>query len=265
MCGDSHRPVQRVSYKLFPHSSAVLITKSLVRVLEKVVKVLEESQTDCYDKLSVSNKPRELTKRDFADTYNVDVDHLQCMVTGISSSSLHASDPSRNSRVVVAHLLPRCADSSTKLSLGYTWDDMESIRNTVILCKGIKDAFDSKLISFVPSEKPFSNNAYKMHIWSEDVKTRPIYKGATETIGSYEGLPLHLSVGEQEHNLFTRAVSHQAFCAFKVWGKQCGLKELLQTRGFSIYKGSYKARREKYAKELAQAIEKDAEDGESDW
>jgi len=234
-------------------------------VLEKVVKVLEESQTDCYDKLSGSNKPRELTKRDFADTYNVDVDQLQCMVTGISSSSLHASDPSRNSTVLVAHVLPRCADSSTKSSLGYTWDDMESIRNTVILCKGIKDAFDSKLISFVPSEKPFSNNAYKMHVWSEDEKTRPIYKGATETIGSYEGLPLHLSVGEQEHNLFTRAVSYQAFCAFKVWGKQCGLKELLQTRGFSIYKGSYKARREKYAKELAQAIAKDAEDGESDW
>lgn len=181
------------------------------------------------------------------------------MVTGISSSSLESSNPPTNT-VKLAHLLPRCADSTTRSSLGYTWDDIENIRNTVILCKGIKEAFNSKLISFVPSEKPFSNNAYKLHIWSEDVKSRPIYKGAAETIGSYDGLPLHLSVGEGKHNPFRRAMSYQAFCAFKAWGKEYDVKELPADSDLSVYKGSYKARRAKYATELAQAIAKDKDE-----
>ena len=240
-------------------------------VMARVVDVLVEiGDKDCYDKISESSsgKPRKLNKHDYKEEYEVPVLDLRCMVTGVSSTSTEDETPlsgQTNERVVLAHLLPRSADAKTMTSLGYARDDIENIRNTVLLCKGIEEAFDRKQISFVPCDNPFSNNKYKLCIWTDDVKLLPIYKGATKTIGSYEGHALNLSVGAAMHNPFKRAMSFQAFRAFKMWGKDSGMTELPVDSDLSVYKGTYKAKRADYAKELARAIAKDAdEDNDAD-
>ena len=239
--------------------------------MARVVDVLDEiGDKDCYDKISESSsdKPRKLNKHAYKEEYGVPVLDLRCMVTGVSSNSTEDETlPSgqKNERVVLAHLLPRSADTKTMTSLGYARDDIENIRNTVLLCKGLEEAFDKKHISFVPSDNPFSDNKYKLCIWTDDVKLLPIYKGATKTIGSYEGHALNLSVGAAMHNPFKRAMSFQAFRAFKMWGKESGMTELPVDSDLSVYKGTYKAKRAASAKELARAIAKDAdEDSDAD-
>ena len=141
------------------------------------MKVLEaRSDTDCYDQISIASKPRVLSKADYSTKYGVAVNDLKCMVTGtLGTSKRLNSKKTTESAVVVAHLLPRSANASTRLSLGYEIDDIENIRNSLLLCKGVEEAFDGKDISFVPPEVPFSSNRYILHIWSEKGRKQPIY------------------------------------------------------------------------------------------
>ena len=191
------------------------------KTMAAVLKVLVEMGDDPYDKISMSSDPRTLSKDSFATKYGVSGESLRCMISGTSLTSFVAVAPfSRPPKILVAlsHLLPRCANASDMASLGYRNSDIEDIRNSVLLCKGFGQAFDHKYISFVPSDNPFSDNKYKLHIWSGHIKTEPIYQGASQTIGDFEGAPLILRVGTEMHNPFKRALSYQAFCAWKSWG-----------------------------------------------
>lgn len=239
---------------------------SVVKTMSSVVEVLEEiGDKDCYDRISESSKPRELAKSDYAIAYKVPVADLKCMVTGICQTTLIAAAPTApkpKNPVTVSHLLAHNAWAKERLSLGYRKADIENIRNSILLCKGIEEAFDHKFISFVPTDKPFSSNRYKLHVWVDAIRSEPIYEGAPQTIGSFDGAALDLAVGSALHNPFKRALSFQAFRAFKMWGKGFGLTELPEDCDTSVYQGTYKQRRVAYARQLAKDAAEDAEDDE---
>jgi len=247
----------------------------LIKVLRQQQKTMvalrdlveELGDKDCYDRISASSKPRELTKTDYANAYDVPVQDLRCMISGISIAELlrdaPPSSPPKNP-VTLAHLLPRNANSSERVPLGYKISDIEDLRNTLLLGKGFEQAYDQKFVSIVPSDQPFSSNRYKLHIWVDAIKNEPIYEGASRTIGSFEGKPLDLRVGTKMHNPFKRALSYQAFRAFKMWGKRAGLTELPTDSDTSVYVGTYRMMRAKYAQQLARDAAADAEDEDED-
>ena len=70
--------------------------------------------------------------------------------------------------------------------------DVEDVGNMLLLCEGIKEAFDCKEVSFVPSSNSFSGSKYQLHVWDEGVRDMPIFEGSLEAIGSYDGRPLNL-------------------------------------------------------------------------
>lgn len=222
-------------------------------------------EVDCYDRISESSQRKRASKMDYERNYGVAVADLNCMITGISQSALHApapTSPMPENPVTCSYLLPRSAYASDRESLGYKMDDIESIRNTLLLCKGIKRAFDRKKLSFVPADNPFSNNQYKLHIWADSIRTEPIYQGASQTIGEFEGFALNLTVGGSQHNPFKRALSYQAFRAFKKYYKESGATELPVDSDYSEYQGSYIKKRQDFAKDLAKAVAADAEENE---
>eukprot|EP01032_Pedospumella_encystans_P020711 gene20711-23525_t len=237
-----------------------------VKVLGGIGEVLEEiGDKDCYDRISESSRPRELAKSDYEVAYGVPVADLKCMITGISQTALIAAAPNSpkpKNPVTLSHLLARNAEAKERLSLGYGKADIENIRNSILLCKGIEEAFDHKFISFVPTDKPFSNNRYKLYIWVDAIKSEPIYEGAPQTIGSFDGRALDLTVGTNLHNPFKRALSYQAYRAFKMWGKGFGLTELPEDSDISVYQGAYKQKRASYAQQLAKDAAADAEEEE---
>ena len=59
--------------------------------------------------------------------------------------------PPPNNTVTMAHLVGHCVEAKEAVSLGYFSEELESIRNTILLCKGIEEAFDRKFLSFVPA------------------------------------------------------------------------------------------------------------------
>jgi hypothetical protein len=121
----------------------------------------------------------------------------------------------------------------------------------------------SRYISFVPADNPFSDNKYKVHIWCDAIKSKPIFEGATQTIGSYDAIPLNLNVGSAPHDPFKRAMSYQAFRAFNKWSKEFGLRDLPVDSDTSLYEGSYKRIRAMLAQQLAKDMNFEGE-SESD-
>jgi hypothetical protein len=96
-------------------------------------------------------------------------------------------------------------------------------------------------------DKPFSGDRYKLHIWVDAIRDHPVFPGATQTIGSLDGAPLNFLVGATTHNPFHRALSFQAYRAFKRWGKDFGWTERPEDCDTSVYKDT----RAKYAQQLA--------------
>lgn len=232
-------------------------------MMTQLMEVLEEiADKDCYDKISLSNKARTLEKGDFCKAYGVAIGDLPCMLTGITINSLTAANPGSappSNTVTLAHLLAHCADARESVSLGYGIGDLEDIRNALLLCKNIEAAFDRKLLSFVPANSPFALNQYKLYIWVDSIKKHPIFPGSPQTIGSFEGAILNLSIGASTHNPFHRALSYQAYRAFKMWGKDFG-HTLPDDCDISVYQGTYKATRARYAAQLAKDIEDEVDD-----
>lgn len=243
------------------------------KIMAAMLALLEEiGDKDCYDRISSSSKPRELTIADYESAYLVPVSKLQCMVTGVSHESIRRSFPGPDTPknpVILTHLLARNAGVKERLSLGYKEADIENIRNSVLICKGIKEAFNNKFISFVPLDQPFASNRYryKLHVWVDAVRGEPIFEGSTQTIGLFDGAPLNLTVGTMSHDPFKRAISYQAFRAVKKWGKGFSLKTLPATAedsDTSVYlEMAYKSIKVQYAMQLAKDIAEDEDEDET--
>eukprot|EP01041_Mallomonas_annulata_P010636 gene10636-22203_t len=209
-------------------------------------------------KMSRSGDHKILNKAHFASKYGVDPDSFKCMISGVSLTSLAAvapfGSPALRNPVTLSYLFSRCANDREMSFLGYNDSDKDNIRNTILLCKGFKEAYYRKYISFVPSEKPFSGCQYKLHIWNNCIRNQPIYEGAGDVIGSFEGAALDLEVGNSQtfHNPFNRAF--RAFRACKMWHRT-DLPE--DSDNNSVYQRGYKAMRRRYADQLARAIQDD--------
>lgn len=221
--------------------------------LIKVLKKVEEALTsDCYDGIASAGKL--IDKDAYVSESGVSKASLKCMVSG---TQVHDA-------VIVAYIIPRSARQAEMVPLGMLRDDIDSIRNTLLLCKDIKRAFERKLISFVPVDNPFSPNRYKLHIWVDSIKSMPIYAGSPLRIGDFADKPLDLVVsGTYTHDPFQRALSYQAYCAFKTYGKKLEHPSS-EDSGASVYEAIYKqpSRRVDYRRQLERDIAEEVDDGD---
>jgi len=102
-----------------------------------------------------------------------------CALTGLNGTS---------DQVMVAHLLP-CRHFDFAFSL-FGLDgqkEHDGMRNVMLLCKGLEEAFDKKRVSFGRSE----DGKWRLHIWDDGVKNKCVWKAnSTEVLGKYEGMEL---------------------------------------------------------------------------
>ena len=200
------------------NSQVVALLLEIVKDNKEMKELLKDVlDTDPYDKISDNNHMRNFSKSDFAGHFKVQPSALRCMVSGLQPPSNY---------LILSHLLPSSATNKVKETLAIGISDVDSVRNFLILCKGFEQAYDSKNISFVRAENPFSNNRYMLKIWTNTVRKEKIYEGSNQTIEDFENYPLNLKVGDADHNPFKRIISYQAHRAFLKWHKCHGLTEL---------------------------------------
>ena len=230
--------------------------KEIVKDNKEMKELLKDVlDTDPYDKISENSHARNFTIGDFAAHFNVQQSALRCMVSGLQP-------PLGN--LILSPLLPRSTDNKVKETLAMGLSDVESVRNFLILCEGFEQAFESKNISFIPTDQPFSNNRYKLKIWTKAVRKEKIYDGSTQTIEDYENYPLILKVGDADHNPFKRIISYQAYRAFLKWDKCRGLAELPNDCDVSEYVGSYRSTRKAFVDQFALDCAADGIDSDDD-
>ena len=92
--------------------------------------------------------------------------------------------------------------------------DVSNVRNGLLLCKGIEEAFDRLQLSFVKSN-PLSMDLF-LKIWDDSCRSNPLYPGSTILIGGFDGSRLDLSA----HKPFLRALSFQAYQSYLVYKNQ---------------------------------------------
>ena len=111
-------------------------------------------------------------------------------------------------QVCGAHILPCSTPEHTFFDLNMTVDDLNSPRNGLFLSKNVEIEFDLLHLSFVPKDV-LHPNLFKMVIWSDKSRYKPIWDGHDDLIGQYEGCTLTLD----GHKPFRRALSFQAYQA----------------------------------------------------
>ena len=156
-----------------------------------------EIKTRYYNYCGISTAPDEtnMMQRDF------------CVLTG------------RSGKLKLAHLVPASASEDIRktLQLSNDHNGIWSIRNVLLLCWNIEQAFDRKKLSFV--QNPLRSDLYTMTIWDDDIRSELIWDGAKveseasdNTIGFYDGRPLILQMKNGvKLEPFKRCLSYQHF------------------------------------------------------
>ena len=238
------------------NSQVVALLQEIVKDNKEMKELLKDVlDTDPYDKISDNSHMRKFTKSDFAGHFKVQPSALRCMVSGLQPLSNY---------LILSHLLPRSTTNKVKETLAIGISDVDSVRNFLILCKGFEQAYDSKNISFIPADNPFSNNRYMLKIWTNTVRKEKIYEGSNQTIEDFENCPLNLKVGDADHNPFKRIISYQAYRAFLKWHKCHGLTELPVDCDVSEYEGSYRSTRKAFLDQFALDCAADGIDDDAD-
>ena len=126
----------------------------VLTTLNNAIEILTEiGDKDCYDKMSLSSMPRKIDRSDFAKYYDIDLSHLKCMVTGISHSSLIKSNTNAQippNPLKLSHILARSADLKERENLSFADEDIDNIRNTIILAWSI-NTYSTKFLSLSKS------------------------------------------------------------------------------------------------------------------
>lgn len=122
-----------------------------------------------------------------------------CMASGVEGD---------NNEIEAAHIVPAKSVIKRLSSIGMNEDDVNSVRNGLLLASGIHKAFDNLRISFVKSN-PLSECLY-MKIWDRTCCDLPVFPGSTKTIGEFDEGKLNLG----GHDPFKRALSFQSYMAF---------------------------------------------------
>lgn len=113
-----------------------------------------------------------------------------------------------NEEIQAAHIAPAKSKIKLLASIGLTQDDVNSVKNGLMLAFGIHNEFDNLRISFVKSN-PLSETLY-MKIWDDTCRNTLLFEGSQRTVGEFDGAMLNLGT----HQPFKRALSCQAYMAF---------------------------------------------------
>ena len=127
----------------------------------------------------------------------------KCCLTGIIGD---------RKMVTNAHLLPRNAPAHFLEELGI--DDVDDVRNMVILCQNVEKLFEQKRLCFLlDDDEP---GCFVLKIWDEKVKNKPLFDGDPladrQNIGTYSGHKMRFAQGKTP---FTRALSLHAQCSYE--------------------------------------------------
>lgn len=179
----------------------------------------------------------------FFKEYNLEHSKAVCMLTGITPD-----DQSNHLRV--AHIMPRSAQRKFLDSITMKRNDIDSIRNLLLLCRNIEIAFDRLEISFIPSKNPFAGQ-FCLRIWNDRTRNTPIYDGSEKVIGDYDGAILNFTVNGKLHCPYKRALSYQAYHAYNQWSMNNG----------SVYEGSL---REEFFKLVGRHINEEVSDDDDE-
>jgi hypothetical protein len=121
-----------------------------------------------------------------------------------------------NGDLAAAHLVPLNISKKIASSLALE-NELNNVRNILILNHGIEQAYDKQRISFIPGN-PLSNNDFVLKIWDDSVRNEPISKNSKVLIGEYEHASLKLTFpGGKVHFPFKRALSYHNFLTFMKW------------------------------------------------
>jgi hypothetical protein len=142
-------------------------------------------------------------------------------ITGNNIPCMLTRQVGNGEQVCGAHILPCSTAEDIYLDLNMTVepidvehpdrprvDDLNCPRNGLFLAKNVEKEFDLLHLSFVPKDL-LHPKLFKMVIWSDGSRDRPIWDGHAHVIGQYEGCTLTLD----KHNPFRRALSFQAYQA----------------------------------------------------
>jgi len=140
---------------------------------------------------------------------------LCCALTGLSGDSSKVS----KHQVVVAHLLRRNNPDFAFAHFGLDpTSDRDGMRNVMLLCKGLEEAFDEKRISFFRED----DGKYRMQVWDKQVRLKQIWRGEqghVKTIGDCDNEQLFLNFPEKK-TPYTRILSyHHRVCFYNA--KMC--------------------------------------------
>ena len=127
--------------------------------------------------------------------------HAKCALTGIIGDG---------DVVTNAHLLPRNAPTHHFDELDV---EMDGVRNMIILCAHVKDAFDAKDLCFlVDPDRP---GHFVLKIWNPKTRNKLLFPATAgydkQTIGSYEG---HAMKFPEDKIPYTRVLSLHAQCSY---------------------------------------------------
>jgi hypothetical protein len=106
-------------------------------------------------------------------------------------------------KVSTAHLLP--SNTSDRILEGLGVNSVDDIRNLIVLCNNIKQAFDNRKLCFLAVEdRP---GCIRLKIWSGQAKRTPLFDGSKQTIGDFDGQLMRFEEGKLP---YTRVLSEHA-------------------------------------------------------
>jgi len=123
----------------------------------------------------------------------------KCMITGMRAGG---------DKVVCGHVVPCGSEESRLHHLGITIDDLNLPINCVFWSIGFERAYETLQISFVKLN-PLQDTLC-LKFWNDKVKTEPIWPGAAQQLGDYDGVELKLD----GHVIMKRGLSFQAYQAY---------------------------------------------------
>jgi hypothetical protein len=134
---------------------------------------------------------------------------VKCMVSGKESS--------KEDDIRAAHIVPAVSKHSLLQALKFTPNDLNDVRNGLLLAYGIEREFDSLGVSFV--QHPLRIGVLLMKVWSETAKKRFLFKGTDKEgyVADYDGFELNLAFDGGKHNPFCRGLAFQAHQAYLKW------------------------------------------------
>jgi hypothetical protein len=131
------------------------------------------------------------------------------MVSGEESSARDA--------IRAAHIIPAVTKLSTLGALNLTADDVNDVRNGLLLAHGIEREFDSLGVCFV--RHPLKLEVLIMKVWSETAKTTPIIPGSNKMVADFGNSVLQLTSadGSMIHKPFLRGLAFHAYQSYLKW------------------------------------------------